>query len=262
MGKKKTTKKVVKRRLNLRKVLLSLLMIIIICILIYIIVTAPIKNIYVIDNKILTDNQVIESAKLDDYPSFMLNPSFSIAKKLKQNPYIKDVKVKKKWGNKVYLYITENRPICETSNNELILLDGTKVDNTNNLTDYPILINSVDYIYDNFVKNFALIDEDILNKISQIEYSPVSVDNERFVLYMNDGNIVYITLPKIEKINKYNSIYQELGGNKGIVYLDSGDYFEIKEKKNENNQDGNNTNNGDNNEPSDDVTNNDEDNQE
>ncbi len=235
MGKKKATKKVIKRRLNIRKVFLSLLAIIIIGILIYIIVNSPIKNIYVIDNKILTDNQVIESAKLEDYPSFMLNPSFKIVKNLKKNPYIKDAKVKKKWGNKVYLYIIENRPLCQTINNELILLDGTKIENNNNLTDYPILINSVDTIYDNFVKNFALIDEDILNKISQIEYSPVPVDNERFVLYMNDGNVVYITLPKIEKINKYNNIYRELDGNKGIVYLDSGDYFEIKEKKGESN---------------------------
>ena len=47
---------------------------------------------------------------------------------------------------------------------------------------------------------------------------------------MNDGNLVYITLNKIEKINKYNSIYSSLEGKKGIVYLDSGDYVEIKKK--------------------------------
>ena len=46
---------------------------------------------------------------------------------------------------------------------------------------------------------------------------------------MNDGNLVYITLPKIAKINKYNSIYSGLEGKKGIIYLDSGDYVEVKE---------------------------------
>ena len=45
---------------------------------------------------------------------------------------------------------------------------------------------------------------------------------------MVDKNYVYITLDKIEKINKYNSIIQELEGKKGIIYLDSGDYVEIK----------------------------------
>ena len=31
------------------------------------------------------------------------------------------------------------------------------------------------------------------------------------------------------KINKYNSIYSGLEGKKGIIYLDSGDYVEVKE---------------------------------
>ena len=47
---------------------------------------------------------------------------------------------------------------------------------------------------------------------------------------MNDGNLVYITLTKITKINKYNSIYSEMEGKKGIIYLDSGDYIEVKEE--------------------------------
>ena len=47
---------------------------------------------------------------------------------------------------------------------------------------------------------------------------------------MNDGNLVYVTLPKITKINKYNSIYSGLEGKKGIIYLDSGDYVEVKEQ--------------------------------
>jgi len=46
---------------------------------------------------------------------------------------------------------------------------------------------------------------------------------------MNDGNLVYITLSKIIKINKYDSIYSQLEGKRGIIYLDSGDYIEIKE---------------------------------
>ena len=45
---------------------------------------------------------------------------------------------------------------------------------------------------------------------------------------MTDSNYVYITLSKIEKINKYNSIIQKLENKKGIIYLDSGDYVEIK----------------------------------
>ena len=45
---------------------------------------------------------------------------------------------------------------------------------------------------------------------------------------MNDGNIVYLTINKFEKINKYNKILENVGKQNGVLYLDYGDYFEIK----------------------------------
>ena len=58
---------------------------------------------------------------------------------------------------------------------------------------------------------------------------PNELDQERFLLYMIDSNYVYITLSKIDKVNKYNSIVQKMENKKGIIYLDSGDYVEIKD---------------------------------
>ena len=92
-----------------------------------------------------------------------------------------------------------------------------------------ILIGDITSIKEKFIKKFSLVDNDVLLKISEISYVPNEVDSERFSLKMNDGNLVYITLPKITKINKYNSIYSGLEGKKGIIYLDSGDYVEVKE---------------------------------
>ena len=46
---------------------------------------------------------------------------------------------------------------------------------------------------------------------------------------MNDDNYVYITLTKLDLINKYNETLEQLEGKKGILYLDSGNYFKIKE---------------------------------
>jgi hypothetical protein len=52
---------------------------------------------------------------------------------------------------------------------------------------------------------------------------------------MNDQIYVYITLTKIDVLNNYNEITKELEGKKGILYLDSGNHFEIiEEKKTEN----------------------------
>ena len=72
---------------------------------------------------------------------------------------------------------------------------------------------------------------------------------ELFEISMNDGNLVYITLTKIEKLNKYTSIYQEMEGKKGIIYLDSGDYIEVKEDSsntNSNDENGENSNSNNN----------------
>ena len=70
------------------------------------------------------------------------------------------------------------------------------------------------------------IDENVLTLISEIEYSPwtsnnVLIDEERFLLRMNDTNIVYTNLLHIDKLNKYIEIYATLEDKKGIIYLDS-----------------------------------------
>ena len=64
--------------------------------------------------------------------------------------------------------------------------------------------------------------------ISEIEYSKNTYDDKRFLLYMNDGNEVYITISRVDLLNKYIDIVKKLNNKKGILYLDSGNYFEIK----------------------------------
>ena len=65
--------------------------------------------------------------------------------------------------------------------------------------------------------------------ISEIEYSKTDYDSERFLLYMNDCNEVYATISKLNKLNKYEEIVTKLNGKRGILYLDSGNYLEVKE---------------------------------
>ena len=73
-----------------------------------------------------------------------------------------------------------------------------------------------------------MVDREILRQVSEIEYTPTSVDDERFLLYMNDGNLVYVTLTKIDKLNRYNDIRDKIGDKTGTIYLDAGNYMEIK----------------------------------
>lgn len=229
MSKKKIKVKVKKRKLNIKRILIVLLTIILVVLGLYYLSKLPIKNIYVIGNQILSDKEIIEISELEDYPSFITTSSNSIIEKLKENIYIKDIEVKKKLYNKLYIYITEKKVLC-TYNNKLILEDSSIIEDIYNISNVPILVSDITNIKDKFITKFSLVEDTILLKISEIEYSPNDADSERFTLKMNDGNLVYITLNKIEKINKYNSIYSSLEGKKGIIYLDSGDYVEIKEE--------------------------------
>ena len=228
-----TKKRKKRRKLKVKNIIIFIVLLIILALSVYYLISMPIKNIYIEGNNIITDNDIIEESEINTYPSFFLTSSFKIEHKLKKNKIIKKVKVIKKIGNIIIIKIEEYNPIAIIEEkNQVILSNGIITDNIYNIVDSPNIINSIDEkIYANFVSKFAKVNIDILRQISQIEYSPTNVDNQRFILYMNDTNIVYITLTKIDKLNKYNQIKDKLDNKTGIIYLDSGNYVELKDNK-------------------------------
>ncbi len=226
MAKKKKKKRVFK----IKNICIILSILIGIGFLSYYLVTMPIKNIYINGNNLITDNEIIESANLYEYPSFLLTNKNKLIKAIKKNKYIKTVNIEKKLGNILEITIKEYKTISLNKDGNIIQENNQILENTYNQTDIPILINDISNsnIQVNFTKQFSKINLNILRQISEIEYSPIEVDENRFILYMNDRNIVHITLPKIEKLNKYNQIKDVLEGKTGIIYLDSGNYVEIK----------------------------------
>lgn len=228
MSAKKIKVKKTKKKLKTKKLLITILILLLILLVGIDIVRLPVKNIYISGNKILNDKTIIELADLTNYPPF-LNTYFSnIKNKLLSNEYIKNVKIKRTTSRKIYIEIEEYNPVC-IYKDKLVLSSSKSIENTYNINYVPHVINDIDEIFDKFITKFNKVEKDILLKISHIEYKPNEVDKERFILYMTDSNYVYITLSKIDKINKYNSIVQELENKKGIIYLDSGDYVEIKD---------------------------------
>ncbi len=226
MAKRKKKRRVIKFK-NVF-IFLGILFGLVICF--YFILTMPVKNIYISGNKLVSDNEVRVLSGLEEYPSFLLTKKSDIKKRLLSNPYIHLVGVSKKFGNIIHLSIKEYQVIALSKDNKLILSNGMKIDNTYDLSDIPVLLNDVvdEGVYHQFALKFEQVDKGILRQISEIEYSPVDVDGERFLLYMNDGNLVYITLTKINKLNRYNSIKDKLGGKIGTIYLDAGDYMEVR----------------------------------
>ena len=228
-----TKKRKKRRKLKVKNIIIFIVLLIILALSVYYLINMPIKNIYIEGNNITTDNDIIQESEINTYPSFFLTSSFKIEHKLKKNKIIKNVKVVKKIGNIIIIKIEEYNPIAIIEEkNQVILSNGIITDNIYNIVDSPNIINSIDEkIYANFVSKFAKVNIDILRQISQIEYSPTNVDNQRFILYMNDTNIVYIILSKIDKLNKYNQIKDKLDNKTGIIYLDSGNYVELKDNK-------------------------------
>ncbi len=225
MEKKRLKVKVKKRKLNLKKVLLFLIIAFLLYSVIMKMISSRIKNIYVMNNEIVSDKEILEDLEIIDYPSFY-DGIVGIKKRL-SNPYIKKVEVKRKFGNRLYLNIVEYKPLA-LYNDKILLENGSLLNNMYNIDYVPYLVNDITVVFDNFVSSFTVLDRNILYRISEIKYVPTDVDSERFLLYMTDGNSVYITLNKINKLNKYDIILQKMAGKKGIVYLDSGDYVEIK----------------------------------
>lgn len=218
-----------KKRLKIKNIIILFLILSILGSIIYYMIMLPINNVYVTGNNIIDEDEIVSLAKLDDYPSFILTVNGMVEKKILKNAYIDNVEVKKSLGNKIYIEVIEHNILCVLGDGRVVLSNGDVIDNIYDLYDVPYFIGEIDEkIYLEFVNSFKKIDSNILRQISQIEYSPTNVDEERFFLYMDDGNCVYITLNKIKKLNKYNGILKSMGDNKGIIYLDSGNYIEIK----------------------------------
>lgn len=220
-------KKVRIRKFNFKKFFKFIFILIVLTVIIYFLSKIKIKNIVIKGNTYMSDLEIIETAKLDNYPSYFKTLNYSIEKRIKNKyPLIDEVKVKKGFGFKVTIEIEEKQILYMLrSTNEYILTDNTKLTDIIVNKSIPILINYVpDDIEKELNNKLSLVNSEILEKISEIEYS----DN-KFIFYMNDGNIVYITLSEIKKFNNYNKIKEVLGKHKGILYLDRGNYFEIKE---------------------------------
>lgn len=216
-----------KRKLKVKNLLIVLLIFIVILLGVAFLTDVKLNNIIVKGNSLYSDWEIIEMAGLSDYPSSLKTLSGTVEKRLEENDYIKSVQVTRPSLTKIVINVEENLPLFYyLPENKTILTDETEV--TDNFP-VPTVINYVpDNIYSDFLKSMSSIDYDIIKRISEIRYDPNEVDDGRFFLTMNDGNQVYLTLNKFTKIDNYLDIIKEFDNKKGILYLDSGEYFEVK----------------------------------
>ena len=220
-----------KKKNKKRKILKIIIAILIMGILLFLILNQQIKNIYVINNSILSDQEIIELAGIENYPKLFSISSRSIQNKIKISPYVENVKVRKSLFGKIEIEVFEyDLLLKDGTDNKIYLSNLEKIPLDDKIVGIPTLIN---YAQENILKEFLeklkTVDRDILSKISEIEYTPNEYDQDLFLFYMNDSNYVYITTTRLLNINKYDEVLVSLEGKKGILYLDSGNHFEILE---------------------------------
>jgi len=219
-----------RKKLRVKNVFIFLLVLLVIAGFIYFMTFLKIRTYYVYHNNYLTDEEVLKELKLDKNSSFLLTNKPLEKIYIKKSKFIKDVNFHRTLDLELKIDVEEYKLLFFDKNlNKTIIENGKSIDYLD--TSIPQLINKIDNddVYKNFVKKMGKIDDNTKEMISEISYSPNGIDKERFLLSMNDGNYVYVTLTKLSKINEYKSIINSVENKKGILYLDYGNYFVPKE---------------------------------
>lgn len=223
-------KKVKKKKIRLGGFLVIILFLYLLFSFGYYVYKLPIKEIDIKNNYYLTDAYIIDKLKLHDKTIIELS-SRSTEKKLNKEDLVNESDVKRNIFGKVTIDVNEEKILFYDWNTKKIVLENDTIDNKSDYLGVPSLINYVPSdVYKKFVKKFSLVDREIISMISEIEYDPdivgtVTIDENRFLLRMNDGNKVYVNIYNMKKLNNYLDIYDALLKNnsikKGCLYLDS-----------------------------------------
>lgn len=224
------TKVIKKKKLRLLPFLIFIIVIAIIVFVFLFVLDTKVKNIIITGNNVLSDDELIELAGLTDYPSFYKTLNSKIENGIKENPLIKDVDINRRFYHIIEIKVDEYEILYKREDNGKYVLENKEEITLDSETPYtiPRLINEIkDNKLNSFIKYYKRIDLNIREKISEIKYEPNDYDEDRFLLYMDDGNSVYVTITKFERLNYYNDVLPQLDGKKGYLYLDSGNHFQI-----------------------------------
>lgn len=224
-----TKKKLGKKKLNKKAFLVAILTLYLIIMAFYYCLSRPISTILIKGNNMISDEEIISASKITNKDNIIRLNTSKVEKNIKSLGIVKDVNIQKKLNGSLVIIVKEQSVMFYDSYNDCyVLKNSSTVKDVSSALGIPTLINYVPSdIYKSLKKKISNINPEIMDLISEIEYSPdtkgdVVIDENRFLLRMNDGNYVYINLANFNNLNKYEEIYATLDDTKkGVLNLDS-----------------------------------------
>ncbi len=123
-----------------------------------------------------------------------------------------------------YQYVLSDGHLIEQSNTLDVVCPGTIIYGlTEKTLKEPVL--------GLFIESMMKLDPILINLIKEIHYEPLYGDNNRFSLFLQDGNTIKVnSYSMVEKLKYYQTMVDQVRqlseGQCGTYYLDVGDYFE------------------------------------
>lgn len=220
------TKKTVKRRLKIKGVLVLASVLALLFFLFQALLKVKVRSISIEGTTYVKDADIIKAGGLNEETLFFKFSKKKVCENIKENPLVSTCDIRRKPDLSIEIDILENVPLFYyTVDSSIVLSDGTRMEGSS--VGLPTLINLVpEVVLGEFISGLRDVKSDIIHSISEIEYSPsvakdgTVIDNERFIMSMNDGNTVYVNNRRLSNLDYYDKIYATIGDKKGVFNFD------------------------------------------
>lgn len=194
-----------------------------------------INAVHVNGNAIVSKEELIELSDLKNTTNIWTIDKDEISANIKSNPMIDSVTIKRKLPQDIEITVNEFSLVGFLKKDDdflPVVEEGVVIKDremSNAMGAAPLLI---DFTEDDYLKRMAFelneLPQSILNMISEVHWQPTEDNENKIMLYMNDGYIVSSTIRGFsDKMAVYPSIVSQLEtGKKGIIHIGSGAYFE------------------------------------
>ena len=146
---------------------------------------------------------------------------------------LRDIRISFYKWNHINIYLNEYPTLAYFKNNDkyyAVIPSGKIAGQVDNLkSNCPVLINfSRVHNFKSFINEYRKIPNEIKADINHVVFSPTSIDPDRVLVYMNDGNRVYANFETWGMKMKYYSVISKLMNRKGTINLEVGAYSYYK----------------------------------